>query len=116
MMNLNQSSIDFITAATNMFGPGCTLNRSQIQQIVDSIPGMKYPYWFVSREEYRAGRGEYNVPLLDQYYTSNAGPTDIVSIPASVTQETLVTVSQPPTIAPTAVIEATQYLRMAETS
>jgi hypothetical protein len=61
---MKNNAMLFIDAATDIFGAGAILNREQIQKVVDerSVP---YPYWFVTKPEYRSGRGSYILPNLN---------------------------------------------------
>ena len=58
---MNRNSKAFVQAATEIFGENAILNRDQIQRVVDerSVP---YPFWFVTRQEFRANRGQYRLP------------------------------------------------------
>ncbi len=58
---MNRNAKAFVQAATELFGVNAILNRDQIQRVVDerSVP---YPFWFVTRQDFRAGRGQYLLP------------------------------------------------------
>ena len=58
---MNKSAKAFVNAATDMFGPNAVISRDQIQKVVEdrSVP---YPFWFVTRQEFRVGRGNYRLP------------------------------------------------------
>jgi MoxR-like ATPase len=58
---MNRNAKAFVQAATEIFGENAILNRDQIQRVVDerSVP---YPFWFVTRQEFRATRGQYRLP------------------------------------------------------
>ena len=58
---MNRNAKAFVQAATEIFGENAILNRDQIQRVVDerSVP---YPFWFVTRQEFRANRGQYRLP------------------------------------------------------
>jgi len=58
---MNRNAKAFVQAATEIFGENAILNRDQIQRVVDerSVP---YPFWFVTRQEFRANRGQYLLP------------------------------------------------------
>ena len=58
---MNRNAKAFVQAASEMFGMNAVLNRDQIQRVVDerSVP---YPFWFVTRQEFRYGRGQYLLP------------------------------------------------------
>ena len=58
---MNRNAKAFVEAATEIFGINAILSRDQIQHVVEerSVP---YPFWFVTRQEYRAQRGQYRLP------------------------------------------------------
>ena len=61
-MNRNQKQ--FIEAVETKYGTGAVLSRDDITSIVESS-GCNYPYWLVTKTEYRAGRGAYRVPMMN---------------------------------------------------
>ena len=58
---MNRNAKAFVQAASEIFGTNAVLSRDQIQRVVDerSVP---YPFWFVTRQEFRVGRGQYCLP------------------------------------------------------
>jgi MoxR-like ATPase len=60
-MNFNKNQVAFIKAAENIFGVGCIMTRDGIQHVVDET-GAPFPYWFVTKSEFRAERGRYKLP------------------------------------------------------
>jgi len=60
-MNFNKNQLAFIKAAENIFGVGCIMTRDGIQHVVDET-GAPFPYWFVTKSEFRAERGRYKLP------------------------------------------------------
>jgi MoxR-like ATPase len=58
---MNRNAKAFVQAASEIFGENAILSRDQIQRVVDerSVP---YPFWFVTRQEFRSGRGQYLLP------------------------------------------------------
>jgi len=60
-MNLNKNQKDFIQAVNEVLGDKVVLSRAEIEQVV-SEKGVKYPYWLVTKSQYRTGRGEYTLP------------------------------------------------------
>lgn len=60
-MNLNKNQKNFLSAVNEVLGDKVVLSRSEIDQVV-SEKGVKYPYWLVTKSEYRTGRGEYTLP------------------------------------------------------
>lgn len=61
---MNKNAKKFVISATQKYGVGAVLTRDQIQEVVDEY-NAPYPYWFVTKQEYRADRGQYKLPLLD---------------------------------------------------
>lgn len=63
-MKFNKNAVAFIEAATKTYGPGAILDRSNIDSVVASNQ-VPYPYWLVTKQEYRGGsRGTYILPNL----------------------------------------------------
>ena len=60
---LNRNAKAFVQAAAEMFGNGAILSRDQIQQVVNDR-GVPFPYWFITKQEYRADRGQYKLPAM----------------------------------------------------
>jgi MoxR-like ATPase len=60
-MNKNQKA--FISASERKHGRGATLSRDQINDIVEET-GLSFPFWLTTKSEYRAGRGQYEVPTF----------------------------------------------------
>jgi hypothetical protein len=58
---MNRNSKKFVDAASAKFGAGAVLSRDQIQELC-SEKDIPFPYWFVSRTQYRADRGKYQLP------------------------------------------------------
>ncbi len=63
-VKMNRNAMAFVEAATEVFGAGAIINRDQIDKVVNE-KGLSYPYWFVSRPAYRAGRGQYKLPMTE---------------------------------------------------
>ena len=61
---LNKNAKAFISAAEELFGESQILTRDGIKQVVDT-KNVAYPYWLVTKEQYRAGRGKYKLPSID---------------------------------------------------
>jgi hypothetical protein len=70
-MNFNRNAVAFIEAAKNIFGESAILTRDDIQHVVDES-STPYPHWLVTKQEYRAGRGQYKLPSLGK--SSNPEP------------------------------------------
>ena len=61
-MNKNQKQ--FIAACEKKFGRKAIITRPQIDDLVNES-NCTYPFWLVTKSEYRAGRGLYMVPTLE---------------------------------------------------
>jgi len=61
VMSFNKNAKAFIVAAEERFGIGATLSRDNITRVVNES-GSPYPYWLVSKGEYRVGHGQYQLP------------------------------------------------------
>ena len=73
---MNKNATKFIEAAKSLFGDSAVLTRDGIQHVVDET-GVPYPYWLVTKQEYRSGRGQYRVPSSEKT-TTQANP--VVSV------------------------------------
>jgi len=62
-MSLNRNQTAFVKAAEEIYGTGSILNRDQITRVVEEND-FSFPYWFVTKSEYRVGRGEYKLPNI----------------------------------------------------
>jgi midasin (ATPase involved in ribosome maturation) len=58
---MNANAKKFILAAENIFGKNQILTRDGIAEVVKES-NVAYPYWLVTKEEYRVGRGQYKLP------------------------------------------------------
>jgi hypothetical protein len=58
---MNKNAKQFIMAAESMYGTNAVIGRDEISKVVDEA-GVPYPYWLVTKSEYRTGRGEYKLP------------------------------------------------------
>ena len=58
---MNRNALSFIEASEKIYGVEAILTRDNINEVVkqSSAP---YPYWLVTKSEYRFGRGQYKVP------------------------------------------------------
>ena len=77
---MNKNAKAFVSVATEVFGPNAVITRDDIQRIVDERK-VPYPFWFVTRQEFRAGRGNYRLPDFPDGNTS-------VVVPVQMKQET----------------------------
>ena len=62
-MSLNRNQVAFVKAAEEIYGTNSILNRDQIQRVVEEND-ISFPYWFVTKSDYRIGRGEYKLPNI----------------------------------------------------
>jgi hypothetical protein len=58
---MNKNAKQFIVAAESIFGSEPILNRDDITRVVNES-GCQYPYWLVTKAEFRYDRGQYKVP------------------------------------------------------
>ena len=62
-MSLNRNQLAFVEAAEGLFGIGSVLTRDGIQHVCEE-KNLAFPYWFVTKSEYRQGRGHYKLPSI----------------------------------------------------
>ena len=62
---MNKNATAFIVAAEEIFGTEPILTRDDITRVVNES-GAPYPYWLVTKGEYRYDRGQYKVPPSGQ--------------------------------------------------
>jgi MoxR-like ATPase len=62
-MSLNRNQITFVKAAEELFGTGSILTRDGIQHVIEEND-LSFPHWFVTKSDYRVGRGEYKLPNI----------------------------------------------------
>lgn len=91
-MNKNQKA--FILAAETKHGAHAILSRDQINEIVEET-NCSFPFWLTTKSEHRVGRGQYEIPALDNLSgaISRAAP-----VPESITvdlQAQVLTLRQP---------------------
>ena len=60
---LNRNQITFVKAAEELFGVGAILTRDGIQHVCEEND-LSFPYWFVTKSEYRHDRGHYKLPNI----------------------------------------------------
>jgi len=58
---VNKNAKSFVVACEKIFGAKAVVSRDDITRIVNES-GAPYPYWLVTKSEYRFGRGQYKVP------------------------------------------------------
>ena len=61
MLNRNQTA--FVKAAETLFGTGAVLTRDGIAHVCEEND-LPFPYWFVTKSEYRHDRGQYKLPNI----------------------------------------------------
>ena len=84
-MSLNRNQLAFVEAAEGLFGAGAVLTRDGIEHVCEEN-NLSYPYWFVTKSEYRAGRGQYKLP-----YTK----AQVAEQPEEAVMENVVALRQP---------------------
>jgi hypothetical protein len=73
---MNRNALQFVEAATEKYGQCAVLNRDQVQEVCNES-GAPYPYWFVSRPMYRAGRGLYKLPESGTPSVKNVAKSEV---------------------------------------
>lgn len=63
-MTITAKNKEFIIAAQALYGVNATLNREEIDNVVSTL-GVSYPYWMVSKSQYKVARGQFKVPTID---------------------------------------------------
>jgi AAA domain (dynein-related subfamily) len=64
-MSLNKNGMAFVTACESIFGSEAIINRDDIARVVQETDA-PYPYWLVTKAQYRYDRGQYKVPPSGQ--------------------------------------------------
>ena len=87
MIKLTPQRLKFVESATEKFGDGAVLSRSQINEFVQST-GISNPSWF-KRPKYRVGAAQYKLPALGdiEKVSRNIKVPKPVSTPAPVVAE-----------------------------
>lgn len=62
-MSLNRNQIAFVKAAEEIFGVGAVLTRDGIDHVCEE-KDLSYPYWLVTKSEFRHDRGRYKLPNI----------------------------------------------------
>jgi len=62
-MSLNRNQKSFVTAAEDIFGVNAVLSRDDIQRVVEE-KNISFPYWLVTKSEYRSERSQYQLPNI----------------------------------------------------
>jgi len=58
---MNKNAKQFVVACEERFGSEAVINRDNITQVCNES-GAPYPYWLVTKSQYRYDRGQYKVP------------------------------------------------------
>ena len=87
MIKLTPQRLKFVESATEKFGDGAVLSRSQINEFVQST-GISNPSWF-KRPKYRVGAAQYKLPSLGdiEKVSRNTKVSKPVPTPAPVVAE-----------------------------
>jgi len=64
-MGLNRNGVAFVVACERKFGDEAVITRDNIAEVVTES-GAPYPYWLVTRKEFRYDKGRYKVPPSGQ--------------------------------------------------
>lgn len=83
-MSLNRNQIAFVSAAEKIFGTESILDRNDIQRVVDE-EDLAFPYWFVTKTEYRCGRGQYKLPNIGTKVIEKKEEEMLVDLKSNVT-------------------------------
>ena len=62
-MSLNRNQTAFVEAAEKIFGVGSVLTRDRINHVCEEND-LSFPYWLVTKSEYRHDRGHYKLPNI----------------------------------------------------
>ena len=68
---MNKNALAFVTACESKFGSEAIVSREDINRVV-SESGAPYPYWLVTKSDFRADRGQYRVPASGITVKQNA--------------------------------------------
>lgn len=75
-MKMNKNQQNFLDAVREVLGDKNILTRAEIDQVVNE-KSVKYPFWLVTKSQYRTGRGEYTLPGNE----SNKPPNVVIEEP-----------------------------------
>ena len=78
-MSLNRNQMAFVKSAENLFGVGSVLTRDDIDQVVEEA-NISFPYWFVTKSEYRVGRGQYKLPYIGNKVKEKQMETEVAEV------------------------------------
>jgi len=83
-MKMNKNQQNFLDAVREVMGDKNILTRAEIDQVVTE-KSVKYPFWLVTKSQYRTGRGEYTLPGTE----SNKPPNVVVEEPIAAMAQVL---------------------------
>lgn len=84
---MNRNQRQFIEESERKYGPGVTLDRNEIDILVYESK-CPYPYWLVTNQKYRRGRGLYEVPSFSTEENKEIIPNTMTqNQPEAVTME-----------------------------
>jgi len=78
-MSLNRNQLAFVKSAEDIFGVGSILTRDGIDQVVEEA-GISFPYWFVTKSDYRVGRGQYKLPDIGNKFKVKEMETEVAEV------------------------------------
>jgi hypothetical protein len=68
---MNKNAKQFVVACEERFGSEAVINRDNITQVCNES-GAPYPYWLVTKSQYRYDRGQYKVPPSGEKIVKNS--------------------------------------------
>ena len=68
---MNKNAKSFVTACESIFGSEAIVNRDDITRVCNES-GAPYPYWLVTKAQYRYDRGQYKVPPSGEKIVKNS--------------------------------------------
>jgi hypothetical protein len=70
---MNRNALAFVEACERKYGENAIVTREIVQEICDES-GAPYPHWLITKTEYRAARGQYQVPRFGGKVNSKPEP------------------------------------------
>jgi hypothetical protein len=70
---MNRNALAFVEACERKYGENAIVTREIVQEICDES-GAPYPHWLITKTEYRAARGQYQVPRIGGKVNSKPEP------------------------------------------
>jgi MoxR-like ATPase len=78
-MSLNRNQRAFVKSAEDIFGVGSVLTRDGIDQVVEEA-NISFPYWFVTKSDFRVGRGQYKLPDIGNKFKEKEMETEVAEV------------------------------------